>query len=175
MENLENFSIDIKILCNFCFLTLDKKLNGSKEKELPLLKDEYVDQKFPLFVTWTIGKEKDLRGCIGTFSAEKLGKNLGKYALTSALNDSRFDPITKDELQHLHVAVSLLTEFEEAKDHLDWEVGKHGIEIDFEARGRAYGGTFLPEVASEQGWDKITTLKYLVKKAGKYSIYVHNL
>lgn len=29
-----------------------------------------------------------------------------------------------------------------------------------------YGGTFLPEVAAEQGWDKITTIKYLVRKAG---------
>jgi len=31
---------------------------------------------------------------------------------------------------------------------------------------REYHGTFLPEVASEQGWTKEETLKYLIKKAG---------
>jgi AMMECR1 domain-containing protein len=31
-----------------------------------------------------------------------------------------------------------------------------------------YSGTFLPEVAQEENWDKETTLKYLVKKSGYY-------
>ena len=29
-----------------------------------------------------------------------------------------------------------------------------------------YRGTFLPNVASEQGWDQVTTLEHLVAKAG---------
>ena len=47
-------------------------------------------------------------------------------------------------------------------------MGKHGIEIDFKAPNgsREYSGTFLPEVAPEQGWDQKTTLEYLVRKAG---------
>ena len=32
--------------------------------------------------------------------------------------------------------------------------------------GRYYRGTFLPEVAKEQGWSKEETLKYLLQKAG---------
>ena len=40
----------------------------------------------------------------------------------SAMKDSRFSPITKDEFQRLHVSVSILTRFEEAQDYLDWEV-----------------------------------------------------
>ncbi len=82
------------------------------------------------------------------------------------MNDTRFDPISEDELPHLHVGVSLLTEFEDADHPLDWEVGKHGIEIDINIRGRDLGATFLPEVAEEQGWDQKTTLEYLVQKAG---------
>ena len=31
---------------------------------------------------------------------------------------------------------------------------------------RSYSATFLPEVAAEEGWDQMTTLKYLVEKAG---------
>ncbi len=155
---------DIKILCSFCFDTLIAQLG---KKELPVLEEKYSSAKFPLFVTWTKGKDKELRGCIGTFTEEPLGKNLGKYALVSSLEDRRFKPVTEQEVENLNVAVSLLTNFEDAKDPEDWEVGKHGIQISFELNGHSYGGTFLPEVAAEQNWDKITTLRYLVQKAGK--------
>ena len=64
--------------------------------------------------------------------------NLKKYALIAALKDTRFDPISNDELPDLQVGVSLLTNFEEASHALDWEVGKHGIEIEFEVKGRKY-------------------------------------
>lgn len=45
-----------------------------------------------------------------------------RYFIFSAMKDSRFSPITKDEFNRLHVSVSLLTRFEEAQDYLDWEV-----------------------------------------------------
>jgi AMME syndrome candidate gene 1 protein len=59
-------------------------------------------------VTWKIGREKRLRGCIGTFSELNLHSGLKEYALTSALKDSRFDPISRDELPRLTVSVSIL-------------------------------------------------------------------
>ena len=52
-------------------------------------------------MTWTKGKEDELRGCIGTFAPQKLSKILSRYALISALQDSRFDPISKSELHEL--------------------------------------------------------------------------
>ena len=42
--------------------------------------------------------------------------------LSSALKDSRFSPITKEEFTKLHVSVSILTNFEDARDYMDWEV-----------------------------------------------------
>ena len=36
----------------------------------------------PLFVTWRIGKEKKLRGCIGTFNEMLLHHGLREYAVT---------------------------------------------------------------------------------------------
>jgi len=72
-----------------------------------------------------------LRGCIGTFTSSALEKNLPKYVLIAALNDSRFSPISLKEVPDLQVGVSLLVNFEPASHPLDWEVGKHGIEIDF--------------------------------------------
>ncbi|EPE05225.1 ammecr1 family protein [Ophiostoma piceae UAMH 11346] len=128
----------------------------------------------PLFVTWNTDEDGDepgeynLRGCIGTFEAQPLERGLSTYALTAALDDTRFRPIAKRELPRLQVAVTLLTDFEPARDALDWELGKHGLRISFgSGSGRQqYGATYLPDVAPEQGWTKEETVDSLMRKAG---------
>ncbi|KAI1815095.1 AMMECR1 domain-containing protein [Poronia punctata] len=123
----------------------------------------------PLFVTWnTVSRSGDtsLRGCIGTFETLELDEGISSYAITSAIHDTRFDPITKRELPSLEAAVTLLTDFEDCDDAMDWEIGTHGIRISFTDRGRRYGATYLPDVAAEQGWTKEETLVSLMRKAG---------
>ena len=52
--------------------------------------------------------------------------------MMAAINDSRFPPMTIEEMdENLRVEVSLLSDFEQITDAFDWEVGKHGIEIEF--------------------------------------------
>ncbi len=123
----------------------------------------------PLFVTWNTVSSRSgntsLRGCIGTFEAQDLDEGLSSYAITSAVHDTRFDPISKRELPSLEVAVTLLTDFEDCDDAMDWELGTHGIRISFTERGRRYGATYLPDVAPEQGWTKEETLVSLMRKA----------
>uniref|UniRef100_A0A3Q0S1F7 AMMECR nuclear protein 1 n=1 Tax=Amphilophus citrinellus TaxID=61819 RepID=A0A3Q0S1F7_AMPCI len=112
-------------------------------------------------------RDKRLRGCIGTFSAMNLHSGLREYTLTSALKDSRFPPMTRDELPRLFCSVSLLTNFEDVGDYLDWEVGVHGIRIEFfNEKGSKRTATYLPEVAKEQGWDHIQTIDSLLRKGG---------
>jgi uncharacterized protein (TIGR00296 family) len=122
----------------------------------------------PLFVTWNILRHGhyQLRGCIGTFEPQELEDGLSSYAITSALHDSRFNPISERELPHLQVGVTLLTDFEEADHEMDWELGKHGIRISFVHHGRRFGATYLPDVAVEQEWTKEETLVSLMRKAG---------
>lgn len=124
----------------------------------------------PLFVTWNTVSARSgntsLRGCIGTFEAQELEDGLSSYAITSAIHDMRFDPVSKRELPTLEVAVTLLTDFEDCDDAMDWELGTHGLRISFTDRGRRYGATYLPDVASEQGWTKEETLVSLMRKAG---------
>ena len=124
----------------------------------------------PLFVTWNTVSPRSgntsLRGCIGTFEAQDLDEGLSDYAVTSAVHDTRFDPIAKRELPSLEVAVTLLTDFEDCDDAMDWELGTHGIRINFVDKGRRYGATYLPDVAPEQGWSKEETLVSLMRKAG---------
>ena len=156
-------SPDLKLLCVFAFDTLVSHL--TKKKIPSCFPDSLKDKKFPLFVTWTTGKDKDLRGCIGTFVSNNLEKNLKKFALTAALEDNRFPPISEKEIKNLNCGISLLVNFEDAKDCYDWEIGKHGIQIKFD---KYYSATFLPEVAVEHKMDKKTTLQHLVLKAGYY-------
>ena len=160
------------LLAAHCFETLLHQLEalaqGQIKKPLPSYPAGQPDPEYPIFVTWTKGKNDDLRGCIGTFTGQKLSKILGKYALISALNDDRFDPVQIHEVKHLSVGVSLLVNFTPIDDPFKWEVGKHGIEIEFTAphSTRVYSSTFLPEVAEEQGWNQRTTIEELVEKAG---------
>ena len=160
-------NLDISPLCKYCFEVLESALSNKDIKKIPF-PEEFKGKSFPLFVTWTLGKDKELRGCIGTFEESKLEKQLGKYALISAFEDDRFEePINKSELKNLNCEVSLLIKFEKVENVMDWEVGTHRIDIEFEDnKGNSFSSTFLPEVASDEGWDQRTTLKYLVQKAG---------
>ena len=70
----------------------------------------------------------------------------------SAMEDHRFPPITEEEVPNLNVSVSLLRHFEQGSDYLDWEIGKHGIDIKFRLEnGQLGSATFLPEVMVEHG------------------------
>ncbi|MGH0126622.1 UNVERIFIED_CONTAM: hypothetical protein FKN15_016534 [Acipenser sinensis] len=135
-------------MCFYCFDVLHCHLLGYPQSCLP----RFTNESYPLFVTWKTGRDKRLRGCIGTFSAMSLHSGLREYTLTSALKDSRFPPMTREELPKLFCSVSLLTNFEDAADYLDWEVGEHGIRIEFvNEKGMKRTATYLPEVAKEQG------------------------
>lgn len=74
----------------YCFDVLHSKLHKS-----PLQNPGFPNHEFPLFVTWYTGHQLDLRGCIGCFSPLSLHDGLKEYALTSALRDTRFNPISK--------------------------------------------------------------------------------
>ena len=46
----------------------------------------YTHMYSPLFVTWKIGRDQRLRGCMGTFSAKRLQKGLAEYSITRYSN-----------------------------------------------------------------------------------------
>lgn len=147
----------------FCFDVLYCQLHQLDPPKPP----NFCNDAFPLFVTWHIGKDLRLRGCIGTFNAMHLHAGLREYAATSAFKDSRFNPISREEIPRLHVSISILRHFEDAIDYLDWEIGVHGIRIEFHnEKGNKQTATFLPEVAKEQGWDQTQTIDFLLHKGG---------
>ncbi|KAI5648385.1 hypothetical protein M9H77_34390 [Catharanthus roseus] len=150
----------------YCFDTLLAHYN-SEETPAPA----FDGGQHPLFVTWkklVNGGEPRLRGCIGTLEARCLINGFKDYALTSALRDRRFPPIQPKELPYLECTVSILTNYETANHYLDWEIGVHGMIIEFTdpADNTRRSATYLPEVAAHEGWTKIEAIDSLMRKAG---------
>ena len=111
----------------------------------------------------TIKKRGQLRGCIGYIQAiEPLVNTIRDMAISAALNDPRFEPVSKGELGDLELEISVLTPITPVKDINSIEVGKDGLIV---KRG-AYQGLLLPQVATEYGWDRDTFLSQTCRKAG---------
>ena len=114
----------------------------------------------------TLKNHGQLRGCIGQFTSEiPLIELVGQMAKASATGDPRFvaDPITADELDKLDIEISVLSPLKRIKEPLSLRLGIDGIYI---KRGYA-SGCFLPQVATETGWDKEEFLSYCcAHKAG---------
>ncbi|KAG0084726.1 AMME syndrome candidate protein 1 protein [Podila epicladia] len=157
--------------CFHCFDVIIAHLESKLKKDVKHPVATFEDGAYPLFVTWSKNDndrgELHLRGCIGNFSAMPLRTGLTEYALLSAFNDHRFAPIENEEVKALVCGVSLLHSFEDGDDYLDWEIGKHGIRIEFvDHHGRNLTSTYLPEVALEHQWTKEHAIRSLVRKGG---------
>jgi len=119
-------------------------------------------EKRGVFVT--LRRESELRGCIGRHSADlPLYRMVPKMAVASGFQDPRFPPLKNRELDRIEIEISVyLSDVVRIPGPSAFQVGKHGIIL----HKGAYGSTFLPHVAGEQGWDRETTLRHLCLKAG---------
>jgi AmmeMemoRadiSam system protein A len=103
------------------------------------------------FVTMRRRSDGALRGCTGTLLARRaLAKEVVSMTVQTALNDPRFRPVSAEEVDHLHLEISILTpprplEFDSPEDLLrKLHPGIDGVTLKLHNR-RA---TFLPQV-----WD----------------------
>jgi AmmeMemoRadiSam system protein B/AmmeMemoRadiSam system protein A len=153
---------DKKVLLNIARKTIEGKVKG---EELPEFKVDspILEENRGAFVT--VKEHGQLRGCIGYMEAIKpLYITVQEMAEAAALHDPRFPPVTKEELDNLELEISVLTPLKKIKDINEIEIGKHGIVL----KKGYHQGVFLPQVATEQGWDRITFLEELCYKAGIY-------
>jgi AmmeMemoRadiSam system protein A len=113
------------------------------------------------FVTLTEGGR--LRGCIGYIEGIKpLAEAVVDNGASAATADPRFSPVVPEELPRLRIEVSALTPLRPVAGPDDIAIGRHGIVLD----KSGHRAVFLPQVATEQGWDLTTTLDQLALKAG---------
>jgi AmmeMemoRadiSam system protein A len=111
----------------------------------------------------TLKKHGQLRGCIGHMDYSRpLWKNVLKAAVSSALEDPRFPPVTADELASIRLEISVLEPPRDIPDASLFDAQRHGIIVE---RGRHHA-LLLPKVAREYGWDEHKTLETVCLKAG---------
>lgn len=142
------------------FLKNNSKINDSKF-------NSKFDFGSGVFVT--INKQDSLRGCIGfPLPVKRLFEGLIDAAITAATHDSRFFPVTVDELDQIIFEVTILTTPIEikVKDPMDYlsiiKVGKDGLIIE-----NAYtSGLLLPQVPTEYDWNVEEFLCHTCEKAG---------
>ncbi len=104
-----------------------------------------------------------LRGCIGHISANRpLLDTVREVACESAFEDPRFPPLSPQELPRTHIEISVLSPFRRIQDVDCIEVGTHGILL----RKGGRSGLLLPQVATEEGWDREEFLARTCRKAG---------
>lgn len=151
-------------------LRLARTTIGARITKLPvdseIPPEPLFSQKAATFVTLKIHGQ--LRGCIGTLEpSASLWESIRQNAENAAFHDSRFMPLTKDELDQVHIDISILTK-PEFLEYLDGDdlVRKlrPGIDGVILRHGRA-AATFLPQV-----WSQLPTaelfLGHLCRKAG---------
>ncbi len=120
-----------------------------------------LESKCGAFVT--LHKGGDLRGCIGYIEAFKpLYQTIIEMAQAASTRDSRFDPVTPDELADIDIELSVLSPLEKLEDFSKIVIGRHGLVI----RQGFYSGLLLPQVAVEWNMDAVTFLEETCRKAG---------
>ncbi len=140
---MNNYSeSDRKFLLNLARNTIDYAFKNNyelmpiEESEIP----ENLKEKRGVFVT--LNENEKLRGCIGYIEAiEKLYKAVQLNALSASFEDTRFSPLSLNELKDVKIEISVLTvpqtcEFKNIRENIDGVVLKNG----------RYGATYLPQV-----------------------------
>lgn len=135
------------------------------EVTFPNPPDSKMAEPCGAFVTYHLCRngKKELRGCIGLMEGlYPLWETVARMAYSAAFHDTRFMPVSKEELPFIECEITVLTPFRPCADISEIELGRHGIM--FECRG--HRAVFLPQVPLEQGWNKEQTLEFLAMKAG---------
>jgi AmmeMemoRadiSam system protein B/AmmeMemoRadiSam system protein A len=137
---------------------LENKIFVTDEKKMP--------SKFmiPMGAFVTLKINGVLRGCIGRFvSSEPLYEVVEASAVSSAFEDPRFSPLTKDDYKKTEIEITVLGPLKKINNINEIVLGRHGIYIKKDFRS----GTMLPQVATENGWTVEEFLGYTSRdKAG---------
>jgi uncharacterized protein len=112
-----------------------------------------------VFVTLHVRGE--LRGCIGTTeNDEPLGEATVRCAASAALHDPRFPAMSSEELEQLHIEISVLSPLTPIRPE-EIEIGRHGLVVSDEN----HRGLLLPQVAPEHGLNREQFLAETCRKA----------
>jgi uncharacterized protein (TIGR00296 family) len=156
-----------KFLVKLAQEAIETFIKEKRKIEVPGDTPDILKEERGVFVT--LNKDGLLRGCIGyPEPIEPLVNAVIDVAISAAVNDPRFSPVTVDELDDLELEVSVLTkpvliEVKKPEEYInEIKIGDDGLIIE---RG-PYKGLLLPQVAVEWGWNVEEFLYNTCVKAG---------
>ncbi|MBU4208786.1 MAG: AmmeMemoRadiSam system protein B [Proteobacteria bacterium] len=127
---------------------LNKKIDTVEAETLEeALKEDCFQEHFGTFVTLKINGQ--LRGCIGNITAsESLKEGVKRNTISAAFHDPRFSPLRDEELEHVDIEVSILTQPETLKyRNGDDLIAKLRVNVDGVIIRKGFASaTFLPQV-----------------------------
>ncbi len=119
-----------------------------------------LERRAAAFVT--LHRNGQLRGCVGRRAAvEPLSRTVAEMTLAAALDDSRFEPVSRTETD-LEIEISVLSPFKRIADRSSFRVNEHGAILQAGVRH----GLLLPQVATERQWSAEQFFDALARKAG---------
>ena len=151
---------DRRQLLHIARTTIEGQARGSETHAFQV-SSEILKQERGVFVT--IHSRGALRGCIGFIQGIKpLYLAVREMAAAAAFGDPRFSPVSAGELKDLSLEISVLTPLRRVREISEIQVGTHGLYI---VQG-ANSGLLLPQVATENDWDRAVFLQQTCLKAG---------
>jgi AmmeMemoRadiSam system protein B/AmmeMemoRadiSam system protein A len=145
-----DFSRDEKVvLLKIARSTIEKYIRDRRiPEDDPATYSEKLKIHAGAFVT--LKESGELRGCIGRFKADiPLYQLIRQMSVASSTEDTRFEPVSAGEIEQLEIEISVLSPLKKVTSPDEIILGKHGIYI---KKGYS-SGTFLPQVATETGWN----------------------
>jgi len=124
--------------------------------------DTVLNKNLGAFVT--LHENGELRGCIGNMMGQgPLYRTIADMAIESATGDPRFPRLSAEEIDRIVIEISVLTPLEKVASYKDIKIPGHGVLV----RSGFRSGVFLPQVATENNWDREQFMNYLcAHKAG---------
>jgi len=132
------------------------------------LPERFFEEKAGVFVT--IKKDRELRGCIGTFlpTKENIAQEIISNAIAAATRDYRFAPVQEQELPFLEYTIYLLNDPEPVSSLEDLDPKKYGVLVKSEMAGGAVRtGLLLPDLEGVETAEKQVSIA--CRKAGIHS------
>jgi len=147
-------------MLNIARKSIKKYIDKNEQIDIKPSNDK-LTKKCGAFVTLKING--NLRGCIGYIDAiMPLYQTISQAAVAAATQDPRFKPVNKEELEEIEIEISVLSPLKPVDNIEEIEVGKHGLYM----RKEMSSGLLLPQVPTEQGWNRKQFLEGTCRKAG---------
>ena len=139
--------------------SIEHALFGKKEEILEI--PENLKTKRGAFVC--LKTKGELKGCIGYIREQMpLDETVKQMAVEAAFHDPRFVPLNESEWRDTQIEISVLTPMRKIESLEEIQIGIHGLYVE----NGINSGLLLPQVATENNWERDVFVEYACMKAG---------